>query len=332
MSDETTLYKILAGETRFKIKNQEFCVRPPLFSHLYEASNLYRSVLKKARLLGAVVKDDLYHYMILHNLWSLKEENELNELPEILQNEKANLYESYIALKNTEFKRKTIEKLTERLYELLRKKSVFDSYTAEGIALFHKLSFLICCGSNIDYYGQDNVNLRLMYNQYCSESVSDYDIRKIAKSNTYKHFWESIKLGYRLFGEVLTQEQYSLLNWWKFYDSVYESADRPDMDIIMDDDLLDGWCIIQSRKRKEDEKRRSADRFGNAGEIFLPADNAEHAARINSLNDGRNKLIKKQREHIIQQKGFIEEQNMPDSKLEIRQMATQMFMNKVKNK
>ena len=40
----------------------------------------------------------------------------------------------------------------------------------------------------------------------------------------------------------------------KVYDNVHESMDAPTDRVIEDDDMLDGWFKVQSRKRKRPTK------------------------------------------------------------------------------
>ena len=43
------------------------------------------------------------------------------------------------------------------------------------------------------------------------------------------------------------------------YDNIQESMDCPTEDVINDDDMLDGWFIVQNRKREKDKKEKDVD-------------------------------------------------------------------------
>ena len=73
------------------------------------------------------------------------------------------------------------------------------------------------------------------------------------------------------------------------YDNVYESSESPSEEVIDDDDLLDGWFIIQ-RKKQEKEKLQSEvanmtnnEKITNSEEVYIFTDSAEEAERINDL-------------------------------------------------
>jgi len=167
---------------------------------------------------------------------------------------------------------------------------------------------------------------------FMNELIDDVVIRGLARNNEWRQHWRSIKLGQKIFGDILTREQHSLISWSQFYDNIGESVDAPSDEILGDDDLIDGWCITQQRKRKEEDKKKIADRYGNAGEIFIPVSSPEQAAKINELNDGSARMIKRQREMTIQKRGSVNEQDMPDAKMAIKQQAMQEFRDKVMRK
>ena len=331
LSHEYNLYKILSGKTKLEIDGKNIEVLPPSYEAVYDATLLYNKVYRRGFINGALSKDELSNYLIDRGLWSIEQEVELEKIPDQISNTKFDMYDIYTRFGDYESKRKVINYLSNRYNDLWSQKTQFDRYTIEGISTYHKFCFLICCGANLNYF-EPNLNLDKLYYNYINNSCGDNEIRQIAKKDDWRAYWRGIKLGYRIFGDVLTKEQYSLISWSQFYDNVYESADCPDDTIIEDDDLLDGWCIAQKKKRKEEEKRKIGDRYGNANEIFIPVASPEQAAKINELNDGQAKMIRRQRENLIQKLGSVREQDMPDSKMEIKQQAMQEFKSRVRKR
>jgi hypothetical protein len=51
--------------------------------------------------------------------------------------------------------------------------------------------------------------------------------------------------------------QIALAYWFSFYDSVYEHPERPPMNIINNDDLLDKWVEEQSKEVEKRAKKNS---------------------------------------------------------------------------
>jgi hypothetical protein len=101
------------------------------------------------------------------------------------------------------------------------------------------------------------------------------------------------------------------------YDNVFKNQDCPCDEIIEDDDLLDGW-MIKIRREKEAERQQNeviqilGDKHKNDTEIFLPARTKEEAQRIDAYNSPEALRIKKQREHLIRERGEMAEENLPD--------------------
>lgn len=84
------------------------------------------------------------------------------------------------------------------------------------------------------------------------------DYRVIARSMEWRILWISQRENLSgLFGRPvcdLTMRQVLLLYWSRVYDQVFEDPDRPDQDIIEDDEKLDVWLANKSAEREELKK------------------------------------------------------------------------------
>ena len=105
--------------------------------------------------------------------------------------------------------------------------------------------------------------------------------------------------------------------------------DKPTDDIIQDDIALDGWSVVQKRKRIEEEKKKNAEKMlpeklQNAGEVFLPARTSREATDIMSLNDreamSKIKLLKQD----LSEHGAVDEANLTSTRRELQMKANQM--------
>jgi len=134
----------------------------------------------------------------------------------------------------------------------------------------------------------------------------------------------------------MTDEQKTLITWSSIYDNISEHPDCPPDYIINDDDVLDGWLIIQRRKREKDMNKQRAEslitneKIKNSAEIFLPAGNVEDMKKIASLNDQYGDSVKRQRFKTINKRGIVEEKDMPDTRRELNMRKVQMFGEAVK--
>jgi hypothetical protein len=134
----------------------------------------------------------------------------------------------------------------------------------------------------------------------------------------------------------LTYNQKNLIIWSQMYDNIQESMDCPSKDVIEDDDMLDGWFIIQAQKREKENAEKEVDglvkneKIKNASEVFVVAQSDEHAEQINKANSVHSMMIKKQRENFIKQAGIVQDHNLPDQRLQIQMDQTNAFRNKVR--
>jgi hypothetical protein len=134
----------------------------------------------------------------------------------------------------------------------------------------------------------------------------------------------------------LTPQQIRLLSYSKMYDSIYKNPDCPSDLIIKEDDMLDGWMIVQNQKADKDKNKKTMDeKFGDGGDsqdIFLPVTNQAALDKVNQMNSMKSKMIKKQRESVIKQVGKVREENLPDIQLDANMQAQRQFMEGVKGK
>ena len=124
--------------------------------------------------------------------------------------------------------------------------------------------------------------------------------------------WAAGKKEGRIFDKLpieLSTEQKTLIGWSMMYDSIAESPDAPVDEIIEDDDALDGWLIVQSRKRKQGQQKSVAEelmgKHPNAKDVFIKTDDADHAQKILELNDLDAQRIRSRRTQQIKEKGSV---------------------------
>ena len=116
------------------------------------------------------------------------------------------------------------------------------------------------------------------------------------------------------------------------YDNIYEHPECPSDSIVSDDDALDGWTIVQKRKHEKSKSQNSIDNINpnlkKAQEVFLMADNKEDIDNILSLNSPESLNRIKQKVATINAVGSIDDLNMPDTQLELRNQANNQFKNR----
>lgn len=163
-------------------------------------------------------------------------------------------------------------------------------------------------------------------------------IREIARSSPWREFWASIKSpDHIFFGPSInwSELQKDLVYWSYAYDIVSEAYERPTKEIIEDDDLLDSWFIRQSDKVEEKAKQDLIELPAHKGkktgrkEQFIVSDR-EGAKAVYALNDGVSRAKVKAKQALLSKHGKIKEQNLPESQIEMRELAMAAQSEKVK--
>jgi hypothetical protein len=235
--------------------------------------------------------------------------------------------------------RHLLQKLYKETDALFARRHYYDGYTCAGLAFSAQIEYLVThnCydddGIKVDMSDKTDNYIRELVNEYCKQRLSDKDIRELSKYEPWKVVWVAGKTEGSIFGipsSLMTEEQRSIINWSRFYDNVYEHPEKPDKTVIDDDDLLDGWLIIENKKSEQKDKSGKSSKMGGAQEVFIPADTIEDARRIDALNEGESAILKRQRLNLVHKHGAMEEQNMPDSKIAIVSKANQMMRDRVK--
>ena len=110
------------------------------------------------------------------------------------------------------------------------------------------------------------------------------------------------------------------------YDNIAESPESPSEDVLEDDDMLDGWLLIQRRERDRDKQEKLAEtvidnqKISAADEVFVAAKSQEDIDRVNQLNDMRASIIREQRlGQIKSSDGGVRHQDLADVKQDILQ-------------
>jgi hypothetical protein len=130
----------------------------------------------------------------------------------------------------------------------------------------------------------------------------------------------------------LTDDQRTLINISRMYDSIYDHAECPSDNIIDDDDMLEGWMIFQKRKNEQLKNQQKVDNLNpklkNAQEVFLMADSKESFEEIMSLNSPEAKYKIKEKLAYIGTVGEVKDSQLPDVQRDLQNKANQMRKNR----
>lgn len=293
---------------------------------------------QEAKLSGSMTDDDIFNYICSHDMWSLDQQKELDNLPTVLENLKSELYLAYEQFRKRDTIKRSINSCKQKFYDLLCLRHTMDEYSCEGIASFTKNIYMIGYGARtIDneyvwkddrFLVEDYDKILLLIKQYNSQIVDDDTIRALSQSTEWQNIWSIGKTSRDIFDIpstlYMTEEQKSLIGWTQLYTNIKSHPECPDDVVFEDNDMLDGWLIVQNKKQSNKPKtKQGVDKYGNATEVFVMVENPEDIQRVNALNTAQGKMIKKQRLAMVEKMGSVSEENFPDARQSMIQQALQ---------
>lgn len=326
MEDKPLINRLLSGIVIFKLGDKYIHVKPAKVDDKAFADFYSQEIYEDALLEGALKKEDFQALLIEKGWWTNEEEETIETLSKNLEQMKVDYYNNFFREDTRKYIKKNIKSQNKKLNDLHQKKHFFFDKSAEYLKFFARDAFLI---EKNAFVGSDLAlkffKIHTLLYAFYANNLEDLAIRKICKTVEWKSLWSASKDSgvFNNKGCELTQEQISLVTWAKFYDGVNESMDRPGEDIIADDIALDGWCIVESRKRKEEEKKRkgeemTSDKLSEAGEIFVPVKNAKEQEQVLALNDQYGKSVIRSKAKQFKEMGGAKEEDLKHVKREIQ--------------
>lgn len=333
------LYRIFTGTLFFTYNSEQYELRSPEIATKYQAELLYNNIVNEEKFHNWIREENLINIMISLGVWHQNTNSLLEQLDKKIDNLKVELYQNRIKSKEVDRIRKKIITTQKEIDNISSTKHGFFSNTLEGYAESIKNEYIICStlyknnkkvflNNNKDStsYTQFN-NIISEINKYIL-TIKDY--KSIARSQLWKSYWNSGDKNnmFCKYSIDLTDEQRSLLNISRMYDSIYEHPECPESSVISDDDMLDGWMILQRKNAEKTKKQKSLgnDKISNAGEVFVVTDNVEDIENIVDLNTDENKAILMEKLRYInsQKESQIEDFNLPDVQRDLLNQSRQL--------
>jgi hypothetical protein len=315
-------------------------IHHPTLDLKYDAQTRYAEAYEFAKDAGVLEIDDIVECLKSYQMWSDDKDKLLNDLlPEKIENLKVDIFKANMEIDRREALREELRKSEKSLAALYNAKHNFDNFSCLGIALITKLEYILksCCkhedGKECDW---SNVNLKEIIQFYNENTIDEVMYRELARTEPWSSIWSAGKRNNRIFDKSapeMSEEQTKLISYSHFYDQIREHPECPHESIIEDDDMLDGWLILQKRERDKDQNEKTLDnritneKILNSQEIFIVAKNDDELAKINNLNSSHAKAIKQSRLNTVQKKGEALDEDFPDVRrdltVQLNKMETQ---------
>ena len=334
---ELFVSRVRSGVYFVKHEGVKLKIVTPTIEEELEMAEGYNQAYEDAVAEDFMTEDQTLEWMKSRGLWSDEDEEKIEALKRDLEKLKVGIYENRNKDSNREQIRKYIRAAEKQLSEQVDKKHSFTSNTCEGVAMLEKsFDFIKIC----TYYGGEKydfkrLSVEFVLHLFHDKILSEKQTREIARNDPWRSIWMlKDSNSYKLFaneGRELSVDQKNLLVWSRMYDNIQESMDCPDDDVIEDDDLLDGWFIVQRKKREAEKAEADFDNSTNnskikgSQEIFMVPSSKKEAEKIEALNDINAKMIKKQRIAMTKEKGKVGASEFNDAQLDLRMKSNQMF-------
>ena len=287
-----------------------------------------------------MTEEEMLDWMESKGFWTEKDDEKIKGLEKDLERLRVEIFNA----RNNESLRETIRQYIRagerQLKKQIEKKSEYHGNTCEGIASLEKSIFLIkrCSFIGSEPFDFKSIDPNLVWMLFYSMLLNEKQSRELARTEPWRSLWMlkdsgTTTLFYNKDRE-LSIDQKNILIWSRMYENIQESMDCPSDDVIQDDDMLDGWFIVQ-RKKQEKEKAKAElesgltnSKISNSDEIFVVAGSKGDAERINDMNDIHGMMTKKERMQVVYGKGAAEDKDFRDQQLKMRRQSTQQYKGK----
>jgi hypothetical protein len=333
--------RIQAGFIPVTFKGVDFEIHHPDTVINLRANALYVQCYEEALEEGLMTDDDILPFIISQGIWSKKMEDEYQRIaPKHIEYFKKELYKAVLKTKTRDQVRKYLEAAKKEYNRLGKIRRHYDYVTVDGYANFAKNMFLIqeCTLLNGEKVDWSQYSLVGIMGQYHQSLLNVADIRELAHTMPWANMWSCLKVNGKIFNtELLTVEQQSLISWSNMYDRIHESPDCPSDDVINDDDMLDGWLLIQKEKREAEKKREEvqgavSQKIANSDEIIVPVQTVEDAQKLDLLNPPQVQAIKRNRMKQIKRQGTVKQQEFKDVQQKRSMQMQKAFNEQVKGR
>ena len=326
MDGRPLINRLLSGIVIFKLKGEYVHVKPAKVEDKAFADVYGQEVYEDALLEGVLRNKDIDQLLVEKGWWSQEEDEKLETLNKNLEQMKVDYYNSFFKETTRDYIKKSIVRQNKNIGNLFDKKYIFFDKTCEYLRDFARNTILLEKYAFLQdgSLATNKLGVLQLTSAFIRHFLGEEELKEIAKSTEWRILWNSSKDSglFKPKGYELTNEQISVISWSRFYDGVYESMDRPNEKIIEDNIALDGWAIIQDRKRKEEEKKQQGEKLaGNvqdAGEVFIPVSNQKEQDQVLALNDTYGKSVIRSKAKQFEKGGTFSESDLNHVKKELQ--------------
>lgn len=251
--EELLIYEIRSGT----IRNGSIVIVPATIDQVAQANRCYLTAFTKSVEEGLMTEQGLELWMIDNSILPKDFYARKASLVTGIDQLKKDLYNARTSRASIKSARHALTNSRAQLSDLLKPKSDMAHHTCEFIAQTEKIIYLLKRTTFKNGKLHKSGDFQSVLNYWRESLLDETTIRSLARSSTWHSVWNNRGFGFDIFKRSknadLTTNQRNLLSWSKVYDNVQESLDCPDDNVISDDDMLDGWFLIQKEKREREK-------------------------------------------------------------------------------
>ena len=336
---EFFINRIRSGTVRLR----DYRILPPTLEDKLDASEAYIKAYNDAIAEEMMTEDEVEVWMAEHGLWTEEDHKQLETAEKDIKTLKKEIYNHHRDDAMVANIRRLLNGAKKFKLKKDGEKSEFYYNTAENAARQMEMLSIIKAVTYQDnkrvIFDDEPVLPGELIAAYMEDMFAEDQIRELARTTPWMNLW-NIKdnLKHPLFSmsdRELTTNQHALIVWSQTYDNIQESIDCPSDEVINDDDMLDGWFIIQGEKRQKDkaekdfEEGTKSDKIKNSSEVFVMSKGKKDDDRIKRMNSTHGEAVKQQRFNLIKKKGSAQQQDFADERLKLQTMSNQQFKDSV---
>jgi hypothetical protein len=341
---ELILSRIIAGCLRINYEKSYLYVRQPTREHKYIANEIYEETLRECELEGLYNDDELLDFLIEYEIWDEDKQKLLDGVQKDIETIKIKLFNLAFKEREREMARKMLVVAKKTVYDLIALRNSKNDLSCAGVAQTAKSKYLL--GVSLYYQNNERVFpddyhlwitgsniIEDVANFYFQNHIQEEDYREISRTEPWRSTWNAKRGEGKVFGlpsADLSDEQRVLIIWSGIYDSIYEHPECPPDEVVEDNDMIDGWMLIQRNKRRADlDNKRGLgaienEKIKNSDEVYFPVNTLEDAKKVDTLNDDHAMLIKRKRIRLLREKGTVNEVEMPDTLQKLHMEANKL--------
>lgn len=342
---DRTLNRIITGRLQFSRDDLFLYIEDPTTDIVSKSYAIYDDVYSQGIKSDIYLEKDVQNLLIKMDLWTPLDDREADKKSEEVKTLKIRAYENFFKKRELFVIKKRIQQLNKEVDELRSKRHMLRRETCEGLAEEERNMWIMLNsvynedGTRYDFNGPITEEDIIFYS--LNNGISGQEIRDISKNDPWRTMWMVSSKSGELFNKPSTQftdYQLALCQYSIMYDNVYQSMECPPEDVILDDDCLDGWFLVQRKEMEEKKKEKGKQdllknpKIRNAQEVFVKVDDTKSARNVFDMNTERGKQIISERGQVIDEKGRAKQGHFKDVQQDVMMKANQTFVKTMKGK